>query len=503
MIAMALEATQAGHRDGEGSLALPPGVTGVTADSRKVQPGFLFAALPGSTHDGRAFIGDAIARGATVILAPAGTPRPVEIPDDRFLTDADPRRCYARLAADHFQMQPEVVVAVTGTNGKTSVATFARQIWHRLGFRAASLGTLGLDAPDGHRSGTLTTPDAAELHQLLADLHHDGVGHLAMEASSHGLDQRRLDGVRVSAAGFTNLSRDHLDYHGSEDAYLAAKIRLFDTVLVDGGTAVINADIPQAPAIETAAANRRARIMRYGRRSGSDLQLLAATPDPAGIDLRLAVFGREKQVHLPLAGEFQVANALCALGLILADDSMDIDTAVDALGHLHGARGRMEQVAVHPSGAPVYVDYAHTPDALRTVLAAIRQHARGRLVVVFGCGGDRDPGKRPEMGRAACELADRVIVTDDNPRNEDPASIRAAALAAAPGAEEIGDRRAAILAAVADLRAGDLLVVAGKGHESGQIVGDRRRPFDDAAEVRAAVAALGGARPQPDRGGIP
>ena len=303
-------------------------------------------------------------------------------------------------------------------------------------------------------------------------------------------------------AGFTNLSRDHLDYHGSVAAYLTAKTRLFDPVLVDGGTAVVNADIPETAAIEAAAANRRARMMRYGR-NGADLHLVAAEPDATGTRLDLTVFGRATQVHLPLAGEFQVANALCALGLVLADNSVDIDAAVDALEHLHGARGRLERVAVHPSGAPVYVDYAHTPDALRTVLSAVRAHTRGRLIVVFGCGGDRDPGKRPEMGRAAYDLADRVIVTDDNPRSEDPATIRAAALAAAPGAEEIGDRRAAILAAVADLAAGDLLVIAGKGHETGQIIGDRRRPFDDAAEARAAVAATGRGQLQSDRGGVP
>ena len=501
MIAMALQATDAGRRNGEQAI-LPPGVTGVTADSREVRPGYLFAALPGAQADGRAFIGDALARGATAVLAPEGTPAPVDLPADRFLTDADARRRYAWLAAAFHRAQPEVIAAVTGTNGKTSVATFARQIWQRLGFQAASLGTLGLDAPSGQRTGTLTTPDAAELHRLLADLHHDGVGHLAMEASSHGLDQRRLDGVRVTAAGFTNLSRDHLDYHGSLEAYLTAKARLFDTVLVDGGTAVVNADVPETVAIETAAAVRRARVMRYGR-SGADLRLLAAQPGSTGTRLHLDVFGRAAQVHLPLAGDFQVANALCALGLVLADDSIEIDAAIGALEHLQGARGRLERVAIHPSGAPAYVDYAHTPDALRTVLTAVRPHTRGRLVVVFGCGGDRDPGKRPEMGKAAADLADRVIVTDDNPRSEDPAAIRAAALAAAPGAEEIGDRRAAILAAVAELQADDLLVVAGKGHETGQIVGDRRRPFDDAAEIRAAVAAIASGQSQSDRGGVP
>lgn len=502
MIAMALQATHTGNRNGGGEPVLPSGLTGVTADSRNVEPGYLFAALPGTGTDGRRFIGDALHRGATAILAPAGTPKPDPLAADRFLTDADPRRCYARLAALFHRAQPEVVAAVTGTNGKTSVATFTRQIWQRLGLRAASLGTLGLEAPAGNRPGTLTTPDPAELHRLLSDLHHDGVGHLAMEASSHGLDQRRLDGVNVTTAGFTNLSRDHLDYHGSVAAYLTAKTRLFDPVLVDGGTAVVNADVPEAAAIESAAANRSARIMRYGR-NGADLHLLAADPDATGTRLRLSVFGRATQVHLPLAGEFQVANALCALGLVLADNSVDVDAAVDALEHLHGARGRLERVAVHPSGAPVYVDYAHTPDALRTVLSAVRPHTLGRLVVVFGCGGDRDPGKRPQMGKAAHDLADRVIVTDDNPRSEDPAIIRAAALAAAPGAEEIGDRRAAILAAVADLAAGDLLIIAGKGHETGQIVGDQRRPFDDAAEVRAAVAATGHGQVQSDRGGVP
>ncbi len=464
-------------------------LTGLTADSREVQPGYLFAALPGTRADGRAFIAEAIAHGAAAILAPPGTVLPEGAGAVRLIQDDTPRRRFARLAAAHFRLQPETIVAVTGTNGKTSTVHFTRQIWESLGHRAASLGTLGISAPGFERHGETTTPDPVALHGSLADLAAAGVTRLAMEASSHGLHQYRLDGVRITAAGFTNLGRDHLDYHGTMDAYLAAKARLFDEVLALGGTAVLNADAPESPALATRCARSGRALLSYGRK-GMDIRIEEAVPLAEGIRLELSIRQRRFVLVLPLVGGFQAYNALCALGLVLAGDA-DPVAAVGALGRLKGVRGRLELVARHPGGAPVYVDYAHTPDALETVLTALRPHAAGRLTVVFGCGGDRDRGKRPLMGAVAARLADRVYVTDDNPRSEIPAAIRAQILAAAPGAVEIDRREAAIRTAVAELAAGDLLVIAGKGHETGQIIGDEVKPFDDAEQARAAVAELG------------
>ena len=464
-------------------------ITGLTADSRDVRPGMLFAALAGSRADGRAFIDDAIARGAAAVLADrslAGRALPVPL-----ILDENPRRRLALLAARWFRRQPECVVAVTGTNGKTSVAGFARQIWAGLGLAAGSLGTLGLEAPGLQRSGNLTTPDPVRLHALLAELAAAGVDHLALEASSHGLDQYRLDGVRFRAAAFTNLSRDHLDYHASFAEYLAVKRRLFSELLPPEGIAVLNADQPEYAPLAEACRGRGIGVLDYGRRA-ERLRLLAQVPDERGQDLRLALEGREHRVRLGLVGDFQAANVLAALGLVVACGA-DPAAAIATLEKLRGVRGRLERIAGHPKGAQVFVDYAHTPDALGQALEALRPHARGRLLALFGCGGDRDPGKRPEMGRIAAERADWAIVTDDNPRSEDPAAIRRAILEACPSAREIGDRREAIRAAIASLEAGDVLLVAGKGHESGQIVSERVLPFDDAAEVRAALAVLGGA----------
>ena len=468
-----------------------PDITGLTADSRAVEPGFLFAALPGTRVDGRDFIGQAIAKGARAILAPTGTVLPAAATDVQLITDDRPRRQFARMAAAFYGKQPATIAAVTGTNGKTSTANFARQIWEKLGKSAASLGTLGITGPGPgmEQYGALTTPDPVALHASLAELAEAGITHLAMEASSHGLDQHRLDGVQVTAAGFTNLSRDHLDYHGTMEAYLEAKARLFDEILAPRGTAVLNADTPECEALAARAEAAGRRVMRYGAK-GTDLRLDALVPQPRGLKLKLTVRGRSFDVTLPLAGAFQAANALCALGLVLADGA-DPDAAIGALETLVGVRGRLELVARHPNGAAVYVDYAHTPDALETVLMALRPHTRGRLVAVFGCGGDRDPGKRPVMGATVARLADLPIVTDDNPRNEDPATIRAAVMAACPGAEEIGDRAEAIRTAVAGLAPDDVLVIAGKGHETGQIVGEDVHPFDDSEHVRAAAKDLG------------
>ncbi|MBB4286646.1 UDP-N-acetylmuramoyl-L-alanyl-D-glutamate--2,6-diaminopimelate ligase [Roseospira goensis] len=466
-------------------------ITGLTADSRRVAPGVLFAALPGTRADGRAFIPEAVAKGAAAVLAPADTsldPAPA-VP---VLTADNPRRAFALLAARFHARQPDTVVAVTGTNGKTSTALFTRRIWAALGHAAGSLGTLGASAPGFERPGALTTPDPVLLHQVLAEMAAAGCDHLAMEASSHGLDQCRLDGVRLAAAAFTNLSHDHLDYHGTMDAYRAAKARLFAEVMPAGGVAVLNADAPETPALADLCRGRGHRVLRYGCAADADLRLDAAAPTPDGQDLRLTVLGQPYGVRLALAGGFQALNALAALGLVLATGAAPDaapDAAVAALETLTGVPGRMQKVATLDQGAVVYVDYAHTPDSLETVLAALRPHAAGRLVCVFGCGGDRDRTKRPVMGAIAARCADIAICTDDNPRTEDPAAIRAAVLAACPGGLEIGDRAAAIRAGVDMLGPGDVLLVAGKGHEPGQIVGDRVLPFDDAEQVRAAVAA--------------
>ena len=464
-------------------------ITGLTADSRRVKPGFLFAALPGTKVDGRAFAALAVAQGAIAILAPEGT---AAIAGAQLITDANPRRRFAVMAAEFYGVQPATITAVTGTNGKTSTAEFARQIWRHSGSPAASIGTLGVIAPDWDNEGGLTTPDPVQLHATLATLAARGIDHACMEASSHGLSQYRLDGVRLKAAAFTNLTRDHLDYHGDMADYAQAKLRLFREILPAGGTAVINADSDLAPRVAAIAAERGQPVLTFGR-AGRDLRLIATQPEPFGQSVSLEILGRLITIRLPLAGTFQAANALAALGLVLAAGG-DQSRALSALEHLTGVPGRLQQVARRANGAPVYVDYAHTPDALGTVLTALRPHtqAPGRLVVVFGCGGDRDPGKRPQMGAIAQGLADRVIVTDDNPRGEAPASIRRAILAACPAATEIADRAAAIATAVAELQAGDVLVVAGKGHEHGQIVAGTVLPFDDAAVAANAVTYYDG-----------
>jgi len=440
-------------------------ISGLAVDSRKVAPGFLFAALPGSRADGRAFIDQAVARGAIAVLAPPGTAlksydRPIQL-----VTDDNPRRRLALMAARFYERQPAKIAAVTGTNGKTSVVSFTRQIWQHLGRNAASLGTLGLSPPRADAPQSLTTPDPIELHRCLAALADDGVECLAVEASSHGLDQYRLDGVRVTAAAFTNFTRDHLDYHGDMDAYGQAKLRLFTELLASDGTAVVNADLPFGEEVRAACSRRSLRILTYGV-AESDLRLIGQEPTEHGQKLLLDIFGQAAAVDLPLAGTFQAANVLAALGLAIATGA-EPEKAVATLSALKGVDGRLELVAHTKSGGQIYVDYAHTPDALETVLAALRPHTRAQLWVVFGCGGDRDRGKRPQMGEIAQRLADRAIVTDDNPRSEDPAAIRRDILVAAPKAKEIGDRGEAIATAVAALGPGDVLVIAGKGHESG------------------------------------
>ena len=465
-------------------------VAGLTSNSRAVEDGFLFAALPGSERDGRDFIGDAVARGASVVLAPAGTRLPEGLDPARvfLVTDNNPRQRLARLAARFYGDQPATAVAVTGTNGKTSTVEFTRQIWAHLGATAASMGTLGVTAPGFAPGPSLTTPEQVELHRTLATLAKAGISHVALEASSHGLDQFRLDGVRLRAAAFTSFGRDHLDYHGTEDAYLAAKLRLFTALVPAGGCAVLNADMARYRDIATACLDAQLDVCSYGR-AGDDLRIDDLAPLADGQRLCLALNGRTYDLKLPLIGAFQASNALAALGLVLAAGG-DRDKAVAAVSRLTGVPGRLQLAGRRGNGAAVYVDYAHTPDALEAVLTTVRPHVRGRLWVVFGAGGDRDAGKRPLMGAAAARLADQVIVTDDNPRSEDAARIREDIMVGCPEARAIAGRDTAIDAGVTALADGDALVIAGKGHETGQIVGDAVLPFDDVAVARAAIAAI-------------
>ena len=457
-------------------------MAGLTADSRKVKPDFLFVAVPGTKADGLAFVPQALAAGATAIL---GERAPDALPDDvAFARVTNVRRALALTAARFYARQPATIAAVTGTSGKTSVAAFTRQIWVALGNEAASIGTVGLVTPREEIYGALTTPDPIALAQMLDRLAEDGITHLAMEASSHGLDQHRVDGVRASVGAFTNLSRDHMDYHATEEAYLAAKLILFERIVAPDGAAVIWSDSAQAARVVAAAMQRGLRVLTVGR-NGSAIKLTDVAIDGFSQTLSLDHAGKSSRVRLPLVGAFQVENALVAAGIAIATGG-DPDKVFTALEGLEGAKGRLELVGQH-NGAPIFVDYAHKPDALAKALEALRPYVKRKLVVVFGAGGDRDQGKRPLMGAIAAERADAVIVTDDNPRSEDPAAIRAAILAAARGAREIGDRGEAIRSAVAALEPGDVLLVAGKGHESGQIVGDRVLDFSDHEAVAAAL----------------
>jgi UDP-N-acetylmuramoyl-L-alanyl-D-glutamate--2,6-diaminopimelate ligase len=462
-------------------------VTGISADSRDILPGFVFFAIPGTKADGFFYADEAIKRGAIAIVAE----REPEIPFETavFIIVSDVRRALSVASAQIFPGQPETIVAITGTSGKTSVAAFVRQIWVELGHAAASLGTIGVVAPSGAIYGSLTTPDPVNLHKTLDGLAGQGVTHLAVEASSHGIAQRRLDGVRLTAAAFTNLSRDHLDYHADLDDYLSAKLRLFDTLLPRGRFVVVDADSDVSAKVAEICKIHNHSILSVGSR-GEALQLLSAEPDDFATRLQIRYENKTHSLRLPLAGDFQVANALVAAGLCLATGGA-AEAVFAALERLEGAPGRLELVARH-KGASIFIDYAHKPDALDKVLRTLRPSTLRRLIVVFGCGGDRDTGKRPIMGELAARLADLVIVTDDNPRSEEPASIRKAILAGAycaggPHPVEIDDRAKAIAEAVAGLKAGDVLLIAGKGHETGQIVGNSTLPFSDHETVRAAL----------------
>jgi UDP-N-acetylmuramoyl-L-alanyl-D-glutamate--2,6-diaminopimelate ligase len=462
-------------------------VNGLAVDSRAVKPGDLFFALAGSKTDGSRFIDAAIAAGAVAVAGDRAAQGGSRVP---FVVTPNPRLALARAAARFYPRQPATIAAVTGTSGKTSVAAFTRQIWERLGHVSASIGTIGLVSPKRTVYGSLTTPDPIALHRQLDEIADDGVTHLAFEASSHGLDQFRLDGVRVAAGGFTNLSRDHMDYHPDVAHYLAAKLRLFRDLVMPGGAAVISTDHECSQQVIEAARARDLRIIAVGRNADGDgegIRLVGVSVEGFAQNLALATRGRNYTVKLPLVGEFQIENSLVAAGLAIGTGS-EPDAVFAGLEHLEGAKGRLERVGEH-NGAPIFVDYAHKPDALAKALQALRPYAKRKLVVIFGAGGDRDAGKRPLMGAIATENADQVIVTDDNPRSENPEAIRAAILAAAKNATDIADRADAIRTGISALQQGDVLLIAGKGHETGQIVGDKVLPFSDHEAVAAALAA--------------
>lgn len=473
-------------------IELPPeaaslAISMITADSRKVRAGALFVALKGTVSDGTQYIAQAKNLGAAAVLCDLGTETDEDIP---LLYAQNTRRALALMAAAFYGRQPAHMVAVTGTDGKTSTADFYRQFWHHMGEQSVSIGTLGVlgGAGEALYPETRTTPGPVELHQMLSEMAAKKIAYAAMEASSHGLDQYRLDGVKLEAAAFTNLTRDHLDYHKTEEAYFKAKLRLFDTLLPGGGTAVINQDDRRFGEIRDICKKRGHRLIGFGK-SGAEFKVNAITPMPHGQLADVALLGKSYRLEIPLVGGFQVMNILAALGLVLGSGG-EMEKALGVIGKFKGVPGRLEQVVQLANGATVFIDYAHTPMALANIIKTLRPHTKNKLHVVFGCGGDRDTGKRPEMGKAAAELADVVIVTDDNPRSENPAAIRKAILAAAPGAKEVADRREAIYLALKGLTAGDILVIAGKGHEKTQTIGDKVTPFDDAEVARAAAKEL-------------
>ncbi|MEM9343470.1 MAG: UDP-N-acetylmuramoyl-L-alanyl-D-glutamate--2,6-diaminopimelate ligase [Pseudomonadota bacterium] len=468
-------------------------VTGLSVDSREVRAGHLFAAMPGTEVHGARFTDAAVENGAAAILTDIeGARMAREQLGDRavpLVVAEDPRQALAYAAALWFGQQPDAVVAVTGTNGKTSVATFTRQLWMAMGIEAVNIGTTGVEGCYSARLAH-TTPDPITLHRILAEVADEGIEHAVMEASSHGLDQRRVDGVRICAAAFTNFSQDHLDYHETFGQYFAAKMGLFDRVLPEDGTAVVNTDDPMGPEVVEIADARGCDLLTVGRHDTAALRLVAQRFDATGQELRFSWNGQARHVRLPLIGGFQAENALVAAGLTIASGCAPSEV-FEALPMLTTVRGRMQLAATRDNGAAVFVDYAHTPDALKTAIEALRPHVMGRLIIVFGAGGDRDTTKRPLMGEAATK-ADMAIVTDDNPRTEDPAAIRAAVMEGCPEATEVGDRAEAILRGVDMLGPGDALLIAGKGHETGQTVGETEFPFDDVEQASVAVAALDG-----------
>jgi UDP-N-acetylmuramoyl-L-alanyl-D-glutamate--2,6-diaminopimelate ligase len=463
-------------------------IQGLTADSRIVKPGYLFAALPGAQVCGSLFIQEAINNGATYILAAPDTQLPDPSPAI-LITDQDPRRRFSILAAGFYKKQPHIIVAVTGTNGKTSTVSFTSQLWDALGQKSASLGTLGIASRFFVKSGGLTTPDPVNLHAQMHDLVTAGITHLAMEASSIGIEQRRLDGVQLSAAGFINLTHDHLDYHITMDAYYEAKKRLFTTLLPRNAKAIIYTDDPYGQKLAYELQDTHP-LIRIGK-DAPEIKIIEQTPTPEGQILKIESWGKAHTLHLPLVGLFQGLNALVAAGFVIATaPDITFGMLVPYLEKLQGVSGRLQKVTGHPKGASIYVDYAHTPHGLETVLKALRPHTRKKLIVVFGCGGNRDKSKRPIMGDIATTLADITIITDDNPRHESASVIRQDIIAGAPQARVIPDRKTAIFEALSMLESGDILVIAGKGHEQGQIIGDVVQPFDDIDVTRECMNAL-------------
>ncbi len=455
-------------------------VTGLSADSRSIKPGMVFAALPGTAMDGRDFIPQAIEQGAVAILSVEGVEASVPV-----IAVPKPRLIYSQTAAKLYPGQPNILVAMTGTNGKSSTVEFLRQIWTHAGFNAACFGTLGVTSSAGYKSMTHTTPDALALHQTLSKLAKEGVTHAAMEASSHGLKQHRMDSVKVTASGFSNLTQDHFDYHPNMQDYFTSKARLFIELTPRGAPVIINTNDKYGQHLVEVCQGLGHDVLQVGW-TGEDIRIDEVMPHAAGQKLTLIVNGMRHNVNLPLAGEFQVLNAVAALGLALKT-GVDPDIAIEALGHLKGVAGRLELAGVK-NGAPIYVDFAHTEDGLDKLLRSVRPHTAGDIVIVFGCGGDRDPDKRAKMGRAATKLADQVIVTDDNPRTEDAAFIRTQVMKGCPDATEIGDRAAAIAEGINRLGPEDCLVIAGKGHEQGQIVGDKVIPFSDVAVAKELLS---------------
>ena len=457
-------------------------VTGFAIDHRKVARGSVFGAFRGAVFNGEDFIGQAVDRGAVAVVA-----RPeAQVERVPLLADAKPRRLFAELAAKFYAPYPETVVAVTGTNGKTSTVEMTRQIWRMSGHRSASIGTLGVTTSDDQVKTGLTTPDIVTFLHNMAGLKRMGTSHVAYEASSHGLDQHRCEGVPLAAAAFTNFSRDHLDYHETMDAYFEAKTRLFEDLLQPGKPSVIWTDDPKSGEVIERSRARGHEVLTVGR-EGETIRLVEQSPTPLGQTLMLEHGGKSYRLPLPLIGAYQASNVLTAAGLVLATGGT-WDSIFSAMQRVAPVRGRLERAVISRAGVPVYIDYAHTPDALEAAIAALRPHVEGRLITVFGAGGDRDQGKRPEMGAVATRMSDIVIVTDDNPRSEDPAAIRSAIMAGAPGATEVGGRREAIAEAIRIARDGDIVLVAGKGHETGQIIGDRVLPFDDALVARECAA---------------
>ena len=459
-------------------------VAGLTCDSREVKPDYVFAALPGTVTDGRKYIEGAIEKGAGAILSTAGLNLPIP-----YLASDNPRLEYSKMAARLYAGQPKMLVAMTGTNGKSSTVEFLRQIWAYAGHEAACFGTLGVQSPKGYQPLTHTTPDAVALHQTLSDLKTEGVTHAAMEASSHGLDQFRLDGVKITASGFSNLTQDHFDYHTDAEDYFGAKARLFTELTPAGAPVVINVNDEFGQRLVDICKGRGQDVLQVGW-SGQDIRIDEVMPRASSQLIDLVLHGKRHKIELPLAGEFQTLNAIAALGLAMVT-GVKTQTALEALEHLTGVAGRMERAGQTKEGAPIFVDFAHTEDGLDKLLRSVRPHTMGKIILAFGCGGDRDPDKRPKMGRVAAKLADDVIVTDDNPRTEDAATVRKAVLSGCPNATEIGDRAAAIRAGIEKLGANDCLVIAGKGHEQGQIVGTKVIPFSDVKQVQAALKELG------------